>query len=147
MDDKPVPEEITCGEQIFDIAFHPTSNVLAAGLIDGAVEIWRYGVDTGANTRLSVSNHHRSSCRGLQFNPSGDTLYSISSDKTIRAVDGQGKQVTLYEHAYKGQTTNEYTIILSYYHTIILSYYHTIILSLLLSLIYYHTITYAGDAL
>mmetsp|Transcript_13995 Transcript_13995/g.30736 ORF Transcript_13995/g.30736 Transcript_13995/m.30736 type:complete len:255 (+) Transcript_13995:120-884(+) len=100
MDDKPVPEEITCGEQVFDIAFHPTSNVLAAGLIDGAVEVWGYGVEEGTNTRLSVSNHHRSSCRGVHFSPTGDLLYSISSDKTIRAVDGQGKQTMLYEHAH-----------------------------------------------
>ena len=40
----PVPDEITCGDQIFDIDFYPMpvgEKTLAVGLINGHVELWR----------------------------------------------------------------------------------------------------------
>lgn len=39
-----VPDEITCGDQIFDIDFYPKPfgpRTLAVGLINGQVELWR----------------------------------------------------------------------------------------------------------
>ena len=95
-----VPEEITCGEQVFDIAFHPTSDFLATASIDGVVEVWKYGVGEGANQKLFSSNHHTSSCRGIRFNEKGDVLFSISSDLTLKAMDGNGNLLMNYEQAH-----------------------------------------------
>ena len=57
-----VPDEISCQEQIFDVAMHKSSNTLAAGLINGIVEVWRHtGNDGGENTQLmtlKVTNTH-----------------------------------------------------------------------------------------
>ena len=52
-EEKRVPDEISCQEQIFDIAMHKSSNTLAAGLINGVVEVWRHtGNDDGENNLL-----------------------------------------------------------------------------------------------
>ena len=52
-EEKRVPDEISCQEQIFDIAMHKSSNTLVAGLINGVVEVWRHtGNDDGENNLL-----------------------------------------------------------------------------------------------
>eukprot|EP00598_Pedospumella_elongata_P002341 CAMPEP_0184973698 /NCGR_PEP_ID=MMETSP1098-20130426/5365_1 /TAXON_ID=89044 /ORGANISM="Spumella elongata, Strain CCAP 955/1" /LENGTH=448 /DNA_ID=CAMNT_0027496169 /DNA_START=46 /DNA_END=1392 /DNA_ORIENTATION=- len=95
-----VPEEISCGDQVFDIAFHPTSDFLATASIDGVVEVWKYGIGEGANQKLFTSSHHTSSCRGIRFNEKGDVLFSISSDLSLKGMDGNGNLVLNYENAH-----------------------------------------------
>ena len=97
-DDAPVPPEIACADQIFDLSFHPGGEYLACGLIDGAVELWKYGLD--ANEKVFSSNPHQGSCRGLQFNSDGSVLYSISSDGCLRGIDGVGKETFKIENAH-----------------------------------------------
>jgi len=41
-----IPDEIKCDDQIFDVNFYPRlmgndSNVVAVGLINGAVDLWK----------------------------------------------------------------------------------------------------------
>ena len=97
-DEAPVPEEIDCNEQIFDLSFHPYSNFLACGLIDGVVELWKYGVEE--NKRVFSVNPHGGSCRGLQFNQDGTILYTVSADKCFRGIDGSGKELFKF-HAHR----------------------------------------------
>src|SRR5687767_13077860 len=84
------PQDIQCKEQVFDIDFHPFQNIIATGLIDGEVNIYRYGCDNG-NVLIAKSLHHTSSCRGVLFNSAGDQLYTISSDKSLVTLDATGK--------------------------------------------------------
>jgi WD40 repeat protein len=105
-----MPEDISCGDQIFDISFHPQANVLAAGLIDGSVEIWNYsydgdgggaGGDGEPGNNLWLKNSiHTSSVRGVEFNDTGDTLYTVSSDRSLQAVDATGKQILHFPAAH-----------------------------------------------
>jgi len=88
-----VPDDISCSEQVFDIGFHPTGEFLAAGLIDGAIELWQYGIGADANRAVMTVKNHTSSCRGVVFSDFGNKLYSISSDKSLRAIDGSGNQI------------------------------------------------------
>jgi hypothetical protein len=39
-DDEQAPPEIAFEDVVFDLAFHPTHDVVAAGLITGAVELY-----------------------------------------------------------------------------------------------------------
>ena len=89
-DEIAVPEEIACADQIFDLSFHPGGEFLACGLIDGAVELWKYGVDE--NKQIFSVNPHKGSCRGLEFNHDGTVLYTVSADCCFRGIDGSGKE-------------------------------------------------------
>ena len=94
------PEDITCSEQVFDIDFHPNGNFVAAGLIDGSVELWQYGTNGGTNQAVMSVKNHASSCRGVLFSDFGDKLYSISSDKSLRTIDGSGNQILCRSNAH-----------------------------------------------
>jgi WD repeat-containing protein 55 len=89
-----VPDEISCGDQIFDISFHPAANVFAAGLIDGSVEVWQYNNSNGSNDStnklMMKGKPHVQSCRGVTFNETGDTLYTVSSDRSLQGLDATG---------------------------------------------------------
>jgi len=98
-----VPDEIRCDDQIFDINFYPRmmgndSNVVAVGLINGAVDLWK--CNANENTLLLKSNHHSASCRGVLFNESGEILYTISSDKSIQGIDSTGRVTLVYSDAH-----------------------------------------------
>lgn len=96
------PEDIECGEQVFDIAFHPRDRFIAAGLIDGTVKLYNYNVldENGGNREVLSLNHHQKACRGLQFNEAGDRLFTISSDKSLQIIDGTGNVILNIEDAH-----------------------------------------------
>ena len=86
---------LNSGDQIFDLAFHPLVDALAVGLIDGSVEIYKYEAgNSGAESkRMLKCTDHEGSCRGVLFTDDGERLYTISSDRSIHAVDGSGRTV------------------------------------------------------
>eukprot|EP00164_Ancoracysta_twista_P003170 GFYU01004227.1.p1 GENE.GFYU01004227.1~~GFYU01004227.1.p1 ORF type:complete len:368 (-),score=123.74 GFYU01004227.1:22-1125(-) len=83
--DSEAPPAITFPEQVFDLCFHPSADVVAAGLITGQVGMFQYG-EVG-NTCLYSFDNHRESCRATAFSPSGSFLITSSSDKSIAAID------------------------------------------------------------
>ena len=89
--DAPVPDEIRCSDQIFDISFHPKVDALAVGLIDGSVEVYKYEIGNECKVMLNCKNVHSASCRGVMFTEDGERLYTISSDKSILGIDGIGR--------------------------------------------------------
>lgn len=109
----PTPENINCIEQVFDLAFHPTSDILAVGLIDGNINIYKYGLE--CNEQVIQFQHHKSSCRGLKFSADGQVMYTISSDFSWNAIDGDGRSVAQCQNAHasalnKVEIINETTI-------------------------------------
>ena len=103
MGDAPVPEEIEASEQCFDFCFHPTADFLAAGLVDGAVELYQYGLGAQANKLVMKCKHSEEggSCRGILFNPTGTVLYAISSDRSLQVIDHRGQLTKSYENSHK----------------------------------------------
>jgi len=96
-----VPDEIELGDQVFDLCFHPTVDVVACGLVNGVVELYRYGVGDGANTKVLKTKHAAgSSCRGVQFSADGMQMYTIGSDRRLQIVDSTGKIVREYDDAH-----------------------------------------------
>ena len=77
-------DDLTCSEQVFDVSFHPSERgVMAVGLIDGKVDLWTCdlvghsatGAAAGVGHRLMYQNsRHLSSCRGVAFNETGESL-------------------------------------------------------------------------
>jgi WD repeat-containing protein 55 len=105
-----VPEEISCGEQVFDMKFHPFADVVAAGLIDGTVNVYKYNAapsqreeDGSMSTTqhlLHLTHHSGSSCRGIEFDPHGQKLLTISSDHSWFCVDATGAVISSHPNAH-----------------------------------------------
>lgn len=61
------PSEIHCKDQIFDLALHGQSDILAAAIIDGTVEIHRYDgtvdQDPNISSLLFTLRQHEGACR------------------------------------------------------------------------------------
>jgi len=89
LDETAVPEDIECGEQLFDLSFHPSGDFLASALIDGCVEVWKYGLEE--NKKMLSVMAHDGSCRGVEFSADGNMLFTISADCHFRGLDGTGK--------------------------------------------------------
>ncbi|KAH9098191.1 hypothetical protein LEN26_016628 [Aphanomyces euteiches] len=69
--------DIELPSDVFDLDFHPTGNIVAAGMIDGKVQAYQYSPE--GNTSVLSLNHHQDA-----------SLYTASSDKSIRAYDTHG---------------------------------------------------------
>lgn len=107
-------ESIECSLQPMDIAFHPTKQILSAGLVDGTVEFHDYSIrmpsdsaqipDEEEDTILSsipvhdseipkfkattpISHRGGPSCRAVIFDPTGDHLYTASNAGSLAAID------------------------------------------------------------
>ncbi|KAG2172452.1 hypothetical protein INT44_006625 [Umbelopsis vinacea] len=81
----PKPANLQFDDQVFDFAFHPNEDVIAAGLITGDIHCYRYGLEE--NVKLWSERPGKKSIRGLEYNSDGSVLYSISKDKSITAID------------------------------------------------------------
>ncbi|TYZ57351.1 hypothetical protein PybrP1_010556 [[Pythium] brassicae (nom. inval.)] len=82
------PDEIFCSSEVFDIDFHPAADIVALGTISGVVQVYKYSEE--ANTQVLELKHHLDAVRGVIFAPDGQTLYTASADKSIRAFDTLG---------------------------------------------------------
>mmetsp|Transcript_8025 Transcript_8025/g.8054 ORF Transcript_8025/g.8054 Transcript_8025/m.8054 type:complete len:423 (+) Transcript_8025:194-1462(+) len=96
----PVPDEIKCSEQVFDISFHPRVDALAVGLVDGSVEVYKYETGSENKRMIDCKNIHTGSCRGVMFTDDGERLYTISSDKSILGIDGIGRTALTIPNAH-----------------------------------------------
>uniref|UniRef100_A0A7I4DU66 Anaphase-promoting complex subunit 4 WD40 domain-containing protein n=1 Tax=Physcomitrium patens TaxID=3218 RepID=A0A7I4DU66_PHYPA len=79
--------EIDLGTQPFDLAFHPSANLVAVALITGHVQLYKYGGDGGEVARLWNSAAHSESCRAVRFAQGGQFVLTASPDKSILATD------------------------------------------------------------
>jgi len=68
---------------IFDLAFNPESNQLAAACDDHSVKVW----EAGSGKDLATLNAHTARVRAVAFSPDGRHLASASNDGTVRIWD------------------------------------------------------------
>ncbi|KAL1916058.1 uncharacterized protein VTP21DRAFT_6062 [Calcarisporiella thermophila] len=86
-----IPPPLEFENHVFDIALHPSQDIIATGLITGHVHCHRYSSD--GNIELFSLRPHKKSCRGVTFSPDGAGLISISKDKSIQAIDLNSCQI------------------------------------------------------
>ncbi|KAG8368871.1 hypothetical protein BUALT_Bualt15G0091700 [Buddleja alternifolia] len=80
--------EIKLGKQIFDLDFHPWSNVVATSLINGKFFVYRYAAESHLAQRLlEVNAHKKNSCRALRFVNEGRSIITGSADCSILSTD------------------------------------------------------------
>ncbi|GMH35218.1 hypothetical protein BSKO_03086 [Bryopsis sp. KO-2023] len=107
-----VTSKITLRHQPMDLDFHPGSEVLAVGMVNGALQMYRYsnavsdeeeedvgGQALGASIyykadQVASKRAHKASCRALCFSGDGTSLFSGSADGGLRVTDGAtGKKI------------------------------------------------------
>ncbi|KAH6773115.1 transducin family protein / WD-40 repeat family protein [Perilla frutescens var. hirtella] len=78
--------EIDLEKLPFDLDFHPSTNLVAAGLITGHLLLYRYAAEATPQKLLEV-NAHTESCRALRFVNEGRGIVTGSPDCSILATD------------------------------------------------------------
>ncbi|XP_077215704.1 WD repeat-containing protein 55-like [Tasmannia lanceolata] len=78
--------EINLGKLPFDLDFHPSSPLVAAGLINGELHMYRYANDSQPQRLLNIRAHEES-CRAVRFINSGSAIVTGSPDFSILATD------------------------------------------------------------
>jgi len=81
------PEDIQFTSEVFDLSFHPTSNIVAAATISGDVSVYEYNSGGAGNKQLFSSARHLESCRAVAFSDDGLALFSASADKSVQMID------------------------------------------------------------
>ncbi|XP_078438345.1 transducin family protein / WD-40 repeat family protein [Wolffia australiana] len=95
--------DVNLGTTPFDLDFHPCSSVVAAGLINGYLQLYKYGADTQPQRLLEVQAHaNNESCRVARFIDSGGVILTGSSDCSILATDVEtGTPINRLENAHE----------------------------------------------
>ncbi|KAK4401719.1 WD repeat-containing protein 55 [Sesamum angolense] len=93
--------EIDLGKLPFDLDFHPSDNLVAAGLITGQFLLYRYAAESTPQRLLEV-NAHTESCRALRFVNEGRAVITGSPDCSILATDTEtGTTVVRLENSHE----------------------------------------------
>jgi WD40 repeat protein len=80
------PPDIFLKDQIFDVKFSPTYNVIATSQVTGEIRLFSYNEE--ANEEVLCLNYHKDSCRTLEFSDDGHFLFTGASDNSIGIVTG-----------------------------------------------------------
>lgn len=80
--------DLPVGNQIFDVVFHPSADIVLAGLLTGEIKAFAYSEDGDFAAKWDVRPTKRS-CRGLAFSYDGARVYSVSKDKSIHVLDSE----------------------------------------------------------
>ncbi|CAN0840273.1 WD repeat-containing protein 55 [Linum grandiflorum] len=93
--------EIDLGKTPFNMDFHPSDHLVAAALITGDLQIYRYGADSTSQKLLEVKAHTES-CRAVRFINGGQAIITGSSDRSILATDVEtGAAIARLENAHE----------------------------------------------
>lgn len=92
--------EINLGGPPFDVDFHPSDSLVAAGLINGYLLLYRYA-GVSEPQRLLKVRAHKKSCRAARFINDGRAILTGSPDCSILATDVEtGAKIAHLEHAH-----------------------------------------------
>ncbi|KAG2715641.1 hypothetical protein I3760_03G087600 [Carya illinoinensis] len=92
--------EISLGRLAFDLDFHPSSELVSAGLISGDLHLYRYGANELPQRLLEV-RAHTESCRAVRFIDGGRAIATCSPDRSILATDVEtGSPIARLEDAH-----------------------------------------------
>eukprot|EP01027_Heterolobosea_sp_BB2_P000033 GEZU01000046.1.p1 GENE.GEZU01000046.1~~GEZU01000046.1.p1 ORF type:complete len:417 (+),score=141.27 GEZU01000046.1:23-1252(+) len=80
-----VPDNIRFPCHVFSMDFHPSHDIIAAGLINGQVQVWKYSLEK--NELVYQFKQHKESCRAVGFSVDGNTFFSCSADRSVKAID------------------------------------------------------------
>ncbi|KAH8511310.1 hypothetical protein H0E87_008751 [Populus deltoides] len=93
--------EIDLGKVPFTMDFHPSDNLVTAGLITGDLHLYRFNADSTPQRLLEI-HAHSEACRAVRFINDGQAIITGSSDRSILATDLEtGSPITRLENAHE----------------------------------------------
>ncbi|KAG6743165.1 hypothetical protein POTOM_054111 [Populus tomentosa] len=93
--------EIDLGKVPFTMDFHPSDNLVTAGLITGDLHLYRFNADSSPQRLLEI-HAHSESCRAARFINDGHAIITGSSDRSILATDLEtGSPIARLENAHE----------------------------------------------
>ncbi|XP_011309335.1 WD repeat-containing protein 55 homolog [Fopius arisanus] len=94
------PPAIPTEEFVVNVCFHPEDNIIALANVEGDILMYKY--DNEDNTLIATIEVHERACRDVQFNAKGDTIFSVSKDKSMAVTDvTSGKLKRFYDKAHE----------------------------------------------
>ncbi|CAN6834615.1 unnamed protein product, partial [Brassica oleracea var. botrytis] len=97
----------------FGIDLHPSKNLVASGLIDGHLHLYRYDTESSLlfGVRERKVHAHKESCRAVRFIDDGQRIVTASADCSILATDAEtGASVAHLEHAHEDAVNTLITV-------------------------------------
>ncbi|GAB6023440.1 WD domain repeat-containing protein 55 [Chamberlinius hualienensis] len=87
-------EDIKCQSNVVKLCYHPRESMLAGGTIDGPIFLWTFD-DSAQPLTSKELNYNKKSCRSVRFSLSGDNLYSIDRNKSLKVYNLETERVIL----------------------------------------------------
>ena len=75
--------DISVGNQLFDLAFHPSSDLVYVATVAGEVKCYSYD-EAGDGVEKFSTRVTKRSLRGLDFSSDGDVLFCVGKDKSLQ---------------------------------------------------------------
>lgn len=76
-------------EDVYDLSWSPNSQKLLSGSVDNTAIVW----DLNKGTNDNILTDHKGFVQGVCWDPQGDFLATLSSDRMCRVFNETGKQV------------------------------------------------------
>lgn len=92
--------DIYLDDHVMDLKYSPTQNILSMCQITGTIRMFAYGEDR--MDEIATFNHHKDSCRTLDYNENGTIMYVGSIDKSFSVISNgrvEGKLELAHEEA------------------------------------------------
>ncbi|KAL5235957.1 hypothetical protein ACI65C_003367 [Semiaphis heraclei] len=95
------PPNLSVGNALIGgFSFHPSTNVIALGLSNGDISMYKYTNDINEHLRTN-DNVHLKKVMLLEFNETGDLIYSACKDNNVSVSDAEtGKMKVYFEKAH-----------------------------------------------
>jgi len=90
--DTKAPPELELPAVPLTLDFHPTADVIAAGLVDGSLRVSRFATSGHETPFLNLSPFRAGAggCRAVRFSPDGSLLFAGSADHSVAAFTPTG---------------------------------------------------------
>ena len=75
--------DISVGNQLFDLAFHPSKDLVYVATVAGEVKCYSYD-DEGNGVEKFSTRLTKRSIRGLDFTSNGESLFAVGKDKGLQ---------------------------------------------------------------
>jgi WD40 repeat protein len=88
-EDEPCPDDLVFEDQPFGLDFHPSQNLVAVGLVSGAVSVYRYAVEANECLLDGTAGEalHAAAVRSVRFDTTGQFLLSTGTDMSLVVTD------------------------------------------------------------
>ncbi|GLJ40721.1 hypothetical protein SUGI_0841650 [Cryptomeria japonica] len=93
--------DIEVEDQPFDLDFHPSESIVAAGLITGRLQLFRYDDSLSHSQTLWSTTAHNESCRAVRFVDGGRSVLTASPDCSILSTNVEtGQPIARLDNAH-----------------------------------------------